>query len=56
MFVLKSEVKRDEERAELRWLREKSDTGAGETDGGDVDGWVHRRYSTERDLKGTRTV
>ena len=33
-----------------------SDTGVDNTDGGDVDGWVHRRYSTERDLKGTRTV
>ena len=33
-----------------------SDTGVGETDGSDVDGWGDRGYSIEWDLKGTRAV
>ena len=43
-------MKREDGRTEMRWklwLCEKSDIGVGETDGGDVDGWGDREYSTE---------
>ena len=46
----KARVKSGDVRAEIRWklrLREKAILGVGKTDGGDVDGWGDREYSTQ---------